>query len=583
MIRTKIKEKLADNGVEILLSILIITGIYLIAALKMQIQYASMDDWRIEGVLSRAFTGKPFYSHSYVNAILGYFLSSIYKVAPGINWWFLYNHFIIILGMFFMHYSFLKMAKKRAVPRYLITFLLFALDFVLLLRWIIGMAYTTAPIIFAVGSIAYAVYLSETECRGKMIKILVIAFVTNTLATMERNQSGMSLLPFWLLTILYILLKNNLLTRQAILRYGILALLLCFLQFGMDFLNQAIRLQINETKWWELFQARVSIGDYPHDEYWENPDLYQEAGISENEAALYKRGIFFEDVTDASSILYVCDNSRNNDRLSVENLRNTAADLLITNMRNVLFMGILSFCLAILPLFKSKNRYSNFVFWANNIGGGLLLLYVMLRGRFYIRVAFVVAFPMIILNLVFFMENITKEQFRELIIGMVIPFSLVIGINEWLYLRNENEAAYNVIENTDKIENYVDENPDGIFFYTGNTYQKINPFRSNYANILKLATGDVYSKSWRLQMKQNGINAYTGDVFDREDVVVLSTDNMETYVNTEMDIFCLYNYLKEEKGCLGFVIYDEIPDTNVFVYKFIFETNVSEYEKYISF
>ena len=47
MIRTKIKEKLADNGVEILLSILIITGIYLIAALKMQIQYASMDDWRI--------------------------------------------------------------------------------------------------------------------------------------------------------------------------------------------------------------------------------------------------------------------------------------------------------------------------------------------------------------------------------------------------------------------------------------------------------------------------------------------------------------------------------------------------------
>ena len=62
------------------------------------------------------------------------------------------------------------------------------------------------------------------------------------------------------------------------------------------------------------------------------------------------------------------------------------------------------------------------------------------------------------------MENITKEQFRELIIGMVIPFSLVIGINEWLYLRNENEAAYNVIENTDKIENYVDENPDGIFF-----------------------------------------------------------------------------------------------------------------------
>ena len=74
MIRTKIKEKLADNGVEILLSILIITGIYLIAALKMQIQYASMDDWRIEGVLSGAFTGKPFYSHSYVNAILGYFL-----------------------------------------------------------------------------------------------------------------------------------------------------------------------------------------------------------------------------------------------------------------------------------------------------------------------------------------------------------------------------------------------------------------------------------------------------------------------------------------------------------------------------
>lgn len=340
---------------------------------------------------------------------------------------------------------------------------------------------------------------------------------------------------------------------------------------------------MNEEEWWDLFRARVAIGDYPHDEYQDNPDLYREANISENEAALYKRGIFFEDVANASSILYVCDKSRNNAEFSIENLRQTTEDLFYTNMRNVMLLGILSFGLAVFPLLKSKDRCSHFVFWANNIGGCILLLYVMLRGRFYVRVAFVIAFPMILLNLAFFIETVTKEYLKELILGIAVPFSLAITVNEQLFLRDENVAAYYIVQATDRIEDYVDEHPDGTFFYTGNTYQKINPFRHNYANILKLATGDVYSRSWRMQMEQNDIKAYTGDVFAREDVVVLSTDNLAAYVNAEMDIFCLYRYLKEEKDCLGFVICDVIPDTNVFVYKFVFDTNVSDYETYISF
>lgn len=221
--KATIKKKLADNGPEILLSVFMIAGLYLFAGLKMQIRYASMDDWRIEGVLSGAFTGEPFFSHSYVNAVLGLFFSGMYQSFPEINWWFLYNHCIMILGMFAMHYSFFKMAKKRAFPRYLIFFLLSAVDFILLLRWIVGTAYTTAPVIFAVGGIAYAIWLSETECRGKMVRIIAIAFVTNTLATMERNQSGISLIPFWLLTVLYILLKNHYLSRKTLLRYGIIA------------------------------------------------------------------------------------------------------------------------------------------------------------------------------------------------------------------------------------------------------------------------------------------------------------------------------------------------------------------------
>lgn len=583
MNRKRIKNIQINNKWELLLSVFMIAGIYVIVSLSTQMRYHSMDEWRIEGVLSGAFTGEPFYSHSYVNVILGFLISGLYKILPGINWWFLYNHFIVILGMFGVHFSFFMLAKKRQIPRYAVFFLLLSIDFILLLRWIIASAYTTAPVIFGTGAIAFLLFLSETKCRKRLKWIVIIVFIVNTLVTMERNQSGMCLIPFCLLAILYIMLKNDLLSRKMILLFCGISVALFFTQMGTDQLNQIAREQINEDGWYELFRARVSIGDYPHDRYWENTELYDEAGISEDVAALNERGIFFEDIVDPEAILYVCDNSSNNVTFSLENLKNTAKSFFSTNMRNILFIGVVSFSLAFLALFKCGKWYTYFAFLANNVGGCILFLYIMLRGRLYIRVAFVIAFPMIILNLLFFIENIEKERIMETIVGIVIPFSIVIGISEQLFLKDENMAAYNVIENTNRIENYVDTNPETIFFYTGNTYEKINPFRENYANILKLATGDVFSKSWRLQMLENGIEAYTGDVFAREDVVVLSTDNMAAGFNGEMDIYCLYRYLKDEKGCLGFVICDVIPDTNVLVYKFIFDTNAAEYEYYYNF
>lgn len=552
--------------------------IYSIAILNFRMRWHTIDEWRIAGVLSGDFTGEPNYYHSYINILLGMFYSSLYKVIPQIPWWYVGEQLLMVIGITLVNYVAISLLSNKSKGRFKIICCLFVTEIIVLLHWIIEAAYTTAPVIMCGGVIMLVLFWTwERDKAPRTGIIILIVWVAEIISTMYRNQVGICLLPYYLLILLYYF---NLIVQNKFKKYlyycGICLVILASVMSLLKGNNIACK-YINEEKWSTMFEARVHYSDYPHDSYSENPQLFEQEGITESEAALLDLGCFFEDVANPDAIMNICkygNKNLDNKEGNFKTIWNTIVNSEMAILLIVWFFTMVISAIAVLPI---KKKYQNFMLWLfNNLGCLIMLVYIMLRGRMVLRALLSMVYPSIIINV--FLLIITEVMARNKILN---PFytliSFVLLVNQWTYLINDNASYSIIISNTSKVEEYVKDNLDSVYFTIGTTYNKIDPFSKNYANILRLATGDMYSISWRLQMQQNEIEYYSGDVFMRDDVYFMSTCDLSNEYLQNADVILLLEYLMNSRDCKGVELCSKIEGTDVCVYKYVFD-DISNYD-----
>ena len=95
------------------ISILIVLMCYLLSIIFGNFVYDTNDDTSIQSLLSGNTTGSPYPGHQFINIALGLFISFLYKLIPAVQWWFVYSHTLLLISIFLINYSLIKMSETK--------------------------------------------------------------------------------------------------------------------------------------------------------------------------------------------------------------------------------------------------------------------------------------------------------------------------------------------------------------------------------------------------------------------------------------------------------------------------------------
>lgn len=139
--------------------------------------YLSNDDAGIQNLLSGNITGTPYVTHQFINVILGFFISSLYKIFPGIQWWYLYSMLLLLFGTFFFHLSVIKISRDKH-RKFVIAILITGIvDIGFLIYVFANVAFTMVPAVLGAGLVAILIMLEDVKSKRWTRTFQIIIFI----------------------------------------------------------------------------------------------------------------------------------------------------------------------------------------------------------------------------------------------------------------------------------------------------------------------------------------------------------------------------------------------------------------------
>ncbi|MCI8834819.1 MAG: hypothetical protein HFH24_05510 [Ruminococcus sp.] len=551
--------------------------------------YLSNDDAGIQNLLAGNITGTPYITHQFINVILGFFVSSFYRMFPGIQWWYVYSQLLLLLGTFFIHLSVFKICRDK--NRKLVTAFLTAgiADIGFLVYAFANVAFTVVPAVFGTGLVAILIMLEDVRSKKWVRVFWIIVSVGYILVLIHRRDSGLVLLCYILLGVLYYYSKDLRsdvsFIRKNILVYGSFILA----SVAVIAFNSMISERINGKDFMEFNRARGSYMDYQKDSYYENPELYHEAGWNENIYILVNSWCFIDDTITTENFKYIAEKSEvQNDfmRKLKNSVKSTITD---ERCQALLLLWAGSVFLNMFHIWFKRDNRSLIFLLLNNIGSIVLMSYLVIKGRAIYRALFVIIFPAFIVNCLFLLKDFALQGrkkrafFVSLILLLLLSGKMILGYT----FDVERKEFVKVSEKLSReIEEYAISNPDNIYIHSTGVYNNINPW-SVYTDVrptnLVVWGGSAYkSDNYNKRLELNGIHNLTGEVFKQKNVFLLVADNVflnAPYIDSSSITYVLFQYLKEKFDAKGFVLEDQINE-NGYVYHFVFEENESLFDEY---
>ena len=219
------------------------------------------------------------------------FISSLYKILPGVQWWYLYSQILLLLGTFFIHVSIFKICKDKNRKQITAFVMVGIVDIGFLVYVFANVAFTVVPAVLGAGLVAILIMLEDIQSKRWIRTFQITIFAGYILALIHRRDSGLVLLCYILMGVLYYYSKNLEINKnfiqKNILVYGSF-ILISVIVIGF---NSIMAERINGREFIEFNHARASYTDYPNDSYYENPELYHEIGWDENTYTLDRKSV----------------------------------------------------------------------------------------------------------------------------------------------------------------------------------------------------------------------------------------------------------------------------------------------------
>lgn len=159
--------------------------------------FHSNDDASIQDTLSGRYTGSPFPIHQYISVFLSYPVYWLYRLFPGVEWWYFICQAMMLLSMLLINVVIGLEAEKNRFPLILTWFFVGIIDFTYLSYPISNTAYT---IVAAFAGTASMLLLMSNE-KGRPI-CFIISCVLFFISLFLRYQSEIVLLCFLILGLL---------------------------------------------------------------------------------------------------------------------------------------------------------------------------------------------------------------------------------------------------------------------------------------------------------------------------------------------------------------------------------------------
>ena len=548
----------SKNSGIIIFSVITTIVLVIFVAFTTNITYMTNDDTSIARTLSGMYSGKPFITHQFINIILGAFISTLYKLFSGIQWWFIYSYLLMIIGVFLIHLSIFKVCQKKKYKLSFALLVIAAISTVFLIYPLSNVSFTTVPAILGAGLVMLLFVTAKSKNKLVNRLVYITEFIGFVLVLIHRKDTGFAILCFILLGFLYkILLQNNSSIKKAIIKY----LTICFSSILITLIlivsNSYATKSINGTDFVEFNQARVRYIDYAYSYCLANPTVFEKTSWDTNLRVMVSSWFFMDEEINTSTFNLLADEANAHKASLYESVKKQFKNIYTSNSYRLLIGAwLISALILLFVLIYNKSLFNLIFFGFNNVGALILFLYQLYNGRIVYRSLYVIILPVVLINLFFalkeFNTNLTIKRtgiiFTYLSILLLLIPALNLNFNKQIQLQKEQS-----VKNTRDVKSYLMENPDKAYI------SSFTPLNDTDIDVFMDYAYYGNGIFW-------GGSAFHSTVFSNR-----SYSKHNAFTN-------FYTYLSKY-NVLGFVKVDDI-NSKAHVYKFIFENNVDQFDSY---
>lgn len=581
-------ERCDKRHVRFLIALLTTAVCFLIAALSSTLSYMTNDDAGIQSLLSGNVTGEPYITHQFINIILGAFISFLYKLLPQIQWWYVYSLLLLAVGIFMLHFCIIKICKDKKISLKVAILVIAVVDVSFMVYSIANVSFTTVPAVLGTGLVALLFASDNVENKRTLKWIGCIVVIGYVLLLIHRSASAYALICYILLGVLWNFTGRYKVDRKLVLRFGTVCMFFVLLTGCVTGLNKIADEKINGTEFIQYNAARARYMDYGHDSYAENPELYEEAGWSEELYRLVGNWYFMDEAVTTENFNYLSENSKVKSSITASSKTALMTALKNTGCQAIICLWIVSIFFVILSVTICFNVRKLYFICMNNLGSILLLLYQLLKGRMLYRSLFVVLLPAVVINCILIMNHYQMKKKEEqifkvlLFLGLLCCSSLIL---DYTFDPVRNAYKENVMEKSRKTEQYVLAHPDNTYLYAPFVYNNISPWSvytsKGLSNMIPWGGSAYHSDNYNRRLELNNIDDLSGEVVKRDNIYLLFNENImgEQPADKAVLPVCFYLYLQENFDAKGFVMEEDIEQM-VYVYRFVFDDNLEDFKTY---
>ena len=461
------------------------------------IKYEQVDDFIIYNLYSGLDGTYDIYG-IYIHPLLCLILGTFFKAFYTVNW-----HTIYLLLMQFICFTIigtLLIRKNNCGVSYILYIIFASVCYTSLLQLI---QYTSVSALLILTS--FFVLMDYIE-RNKKSKKYIICFTTLfCLGIMTRMQSLLIIAPFFSIYFIYNLI---LLIRKKIDKEKLLRILKNYLLLGIILVITYVSNYIvynNEVydNYNEYNEKRTILHDISYTDYYENKEIFDEIGWSQNDQYLFYTFNFGdENVFSKDNLEKIVDYKISKDDIYDFDLElKEIQDLLIEQLRDtnayVSIMFIASFLVAIYTN-KEKRWYVITIF--------LLTLAINILFIYLNRTMQRVVIPEFILGIVIFLYYIKykkEDGKKEYLIKAMSIFIIVVTV---IFAGGEYEYNYKLEDysNLKDVIEYTNSNKENVYFYTipSLQYRYLSysiyemPPKEAFSNLRAMGGWDMYTKNY---------------------------------------------------------------------------------------
>lgn len=239
-------------------------------------KYETNDDITLELITGGAF-GRFFSRNVFNNVALGWVLARLYQTFPGCNWSNILFFSLILLS--YMFFGICMILRNKVIKGYLISFIFVGAT---IKYTLLSMSFVkTASLVMVVGVVCLISSMDNDRWLKAENRVMrIVAYVLIFLGAAIRKENVIAMVPFYLLAVAYLLVKNSKeRIRRCIPCIGVL-LAVALLWIG-DFFAYYCDEEWKDYK--EYTAIRSELVDYGVPSYEEHEQAYADIGLSYND------------------------------------------------------------------------------------------------------------------------------------------------------------------------------------------------------------------------------------------------------------------------------------------------------------